>query len=84
MKKYEKYIDAQLSRYAPLPLGRYEAVRVKLHTESGETNWLCIDAQCAREIEAALYKLADHKDAEADYDEDCSCGRGDESALQWG
>lgn len=59
------YLDAQFMRYSPCTLASLESIKVKIHSERADTNWLNIDAQAAREIETAIegaYSRAQDRD----------------------
>lgn len=63
-KTNQNYIDAQLTIYAPL---QHETngngqCSIVLRSERGKTNNLNIDAQCALDIEQALFRMAERKD----------------------
>lgn len=64
MKTNLRYIDAQLTIYAPLQheTGGNGQCSIVLRSERGKTNNLNIDAQCALEIEQALFRMAERKD----------------------
>ena len=50
-----RYIEQQLYRVAPLPLNDVNGqLRLKLHSERGETNWLNITPEQFKAIELAL------------------------------
>lgn len=51
-----QYVNSQLYNFCPLPLGDKAngQMKLKLHSEKGETNWLNINADQARQIERIL------------------------------
>lgn len=56
-----EYLTAQFLDFAPCSLDSTEFMRVKLTSDSGQTNWLNIDAQAARDIEAAIERSYQRK-----------------------
>lgn len=65
-KTNQNYINAQLTIYAPLSheKGSNGQCSIVLRSERGKTKNINIDAQCARDIEAALLSMAERKDRE--------------------
>jgi len=58
------YIDAQLIKIQNVPISD-TSIKIKLHGENGETNWLSVDKVTAKAIEEALYLMAVRKDEAA-------------------
>lgn len=50
----QKYIEAQLIKALPLPPENCGQVKIKLHSELGQSNWLNITPYQLRKIELAL------------------------------
>jgi len=57
------YIDAQLFKAIPMPLNdrnsaddRNGQIKLKIHTQHGQTNWLNVSPDQMREIEQILNK----------------------------
>lgn len=53
------YVNAQILRACPLPLhtGDNGQIKIKIHSERGETNWLNITPEQLKKIELALLGL---------------------------
>ncbi len=49
------YIDQQLLKVCPIPAEQV-SVKLKLHSEQGETNWLNISAETFHQIELLIEK----------------------------
>ena len=54
----QKYIEAQLIKALPLPPENCGQVKIKLHSELGQSNWMNITPDQLRKIELALLEDA--------------------------
>jgi hypothetical protein len=48
------YLSNQILKALPLPLSDNGEIKIKIHSDRGETNWLTIDPQTMAKIEMCL------------------------------
>jgi hypothetical protein len=48
------YLSNQILKALPLPLSGNGEIKIKIHSDRGETNWLTIDPQTMAKIEMCL------------------------------